>query len=311
MISNQTIIQKADLALAELTTDAGVLQPAQAQKFMKLLIKESRIMQDCTVVPMKAPKQLIEKMKFGERILRPGAEGTALAAADRAKPTLSKVELDAQLFKAEVRLTNEVLEDSIERGGLRQTIMTMMAERISTDMEEIVIQGDTASTDPTLAVLNGILKQATSNVVAAGGVKLTKSVLKDVLKTMPTEYKRNKAMLRYYASTNAEVDYRDSLGDRATALGDSSTEKEMPVFYSGTRVVPVELMPENEGVGSNESSLLFCDPKNIQIGMWRQIRVETDKLVSEGVMLVVATIRFDVKFAHEPAVTKATGITID
>jgi hypothetical protein len=45
-------------------------------------------------------------------------EATALSDADRAKPDVSFLELDAQLFKAEVHLSDEVLEDNIERGEL-------------------------------------------------------------------------------------------------------------------------------------------------------------------------------------------------
>ena len=36
---NRTILAKADLALADLTTEGGVLQPAQAKKFIRILIK--------------------------------------------------------------------------------------------------------------------------------------------------------------------------------------------------------------------------------------------------------------------------------
>ena len=99
-LSNRTILEKADLALADLTAGGGILKPAQAQKFMRLLIKDSVLMKMATVVPMASPKQQISKIKFGSRILRPGQEATALAVGDRAKPDLSSVELDAKLFKA-------------------------------------------------------------------------------------------------------------------------------------------------------------------------------------------------------------------
>ena len=168
-LDNSTLLAKADLALADLTAGGGILQPAQAQKFMRLLIKQSVLLQQCTVVPMAAPKQQFSKLKFGSRILRPGQEATAIPAAQRVKPDLSQVELDAKLFKGEVRLSDEVLEDSIERGELRQTLMEMMADAISRDMEEILVNGDTASADPFLATLDGVLKQATSNVVDAAG----------------------------------------------------------------------------------------------------------------------------------------------
>src|SRR5512138_389471 len=162
LLDNRTVLEKADLALADLTSGGGLLQPAQAQKFIRILIDESVILKQGTVVPMKSPKQLIEKVRFGGRILRAGSEAAALPAGDRTKPDLSHVELDAQLFKAEVRLNNEVLEDSIERGQLRQTIMQLMAEAIARDVDEVVIQGERGSADPFLAKLDGILTQARS-----------------------------------------------------------------------------------------------------------------------------------------------------
>jgi len=98
-LSNRSILEKADLALADLTAGGGLLQPAQAQKFMRLLIKQSVLLQLATVVPMASPKQQISKIKFGSRILRPGQEATALPPAQRAAPYLSPLELDAKMFK--------------------------------------------------------------------------------------------------------------------------------------------------------------------------------------------------------------------
>ena len=310
ILDNRTVLEKADLALADLTTGGGLLQPAQAQKFIRILIDESVILKQGTVVPMKSPKQLIEKVRFGGRILRAGAEATALPAGDRTKPDLSQVELDAQLFKAEVRLNNEVLEDSIERGQLRQTIMQMMAEAISRDMDEVIIRGDKTSADTFLAKLDGILKQATSNVVDAQNQTLNKGVLRDMLKSMPSPFLRNKREMRFFTSVDATIDYRDSLADRATAAGDKALQEEVEVTYSGVPVMEVPLFPENLGTGSNLTDAILTDPKNINIGIWRNIRVETDKLVSEGVLIIVATLRFDVRYAEETAVVKTVNIRV-
>ncbi len=310
LLDNRTVLEKADLALADLTTGGGLLQPAQAQKFIRILIDESVILKQGTVVPMKSPKQLIEKIRFGGRILRAGAEAAALPAGDRTKPDLSQVELDAQLFKAEVRLNNEVLEDSIERGQLRQTIMQLMAEAISRDIDEVIIRGDTVSPDPFLAKLNGILKQTTSNVVDAQGQTLNKGVLRDMLKSMPSAFLRNKREMRFFTSVDAVIDYRDSLADRATVVGDKALQEDADVTYSGVPVMEVPLFPETLGVGGDLTNAVLTDPKNVNIGIWRNIRVETDKLVSEGVLIIVATLRFDVRFAEETAVVKAVNIKV-
>ncbi len=307
---NRSILEKADLALANLISDGGYLQPAQAAKFMRILIKQSKLMGMSTVVPMKSPKQLIEKIRFANRVLQAGTEGQALAEAERSKPDFSKVELDAKLFKAEARMTNETLEDSIERGELRQTIMQILADAISRDMEDIMLNSDTASATPVYAQFDGLLKAATSNVVDATDTKLNKTLFRDMLKAMPSEFLRNKAAMRFLTSTDAEIDYRDTLADRVGQLGDKFLEQEAAVAYSGVPVLDLQLMPENVGTGNHCTNVLFTDPKNVNVGVWRQIRIETDKLVREGVLLIVATLRFDVKYAHEPAVVKANNVNV-
>ena len=309
-MSNRTILEKADLALADLTAGGGILKPAQAQKFMRLLVKESVLLKLATVVPMASPKQQISKIKFGSRILRPGAEATALAPADRSKPDLSSVELDAKLFKAEVRLSDETLEDSIERGELRQTIMEMMAEAISRDMEEVVINGDTASADPFLAVMDGALVQATSNVVDAASNPIDKDLLRDMLKTLPSEHLRDKKAMRFLTSVDADLDYRNTLAERATAVGDKFLEGDTPVLYSGVPVQPVPLFPEDLGPTNDRTNILLCNPKNIHVGIWRQIRVESARDISEGTLKIVATLRFDTKYAEEPGTCKCINVQL-
>jgi len=277
---------------------------------MRLLIKESVLMKQVTVIPMASPKQQISKIKFGSRILRPGQEMTALAASDRTKPDTSQMELDAKLFKAEVRLSDEVLEDSIERGELRQTIMEMLTDAISRDMEEIVINGDTASADPFLAKMDGILKQTTSHIVDAAGNTISKEILKDMLKTLPSEYLRDKKAMSFLTSVDADLDYRNSLAERATAVGDKFLEGDTPVLYSGVPMRAVPLFPEDLGANNDLTAALLCNPKNIHVGIWRNIRIESARDISEGSLKIVATLRFDTKFAEETATVKTINVKI-
>jgi hypothetical protein len=309
-LSNRTILEKADLALSDLTAGGGLLKPAQALKFMRLLIKKSVLMQMVTVVPMGSPKQEVSQIKFGKRILRPAQEATALAPADRSKPDLSKVELDAKLVKGEVRLSDETLEDSIERGELRQTIMELIAEAIARDMEELVIKGDTTSTDPYLALMDGLIKQATSHVVDVANGPISKSVLGDLLKTLPSEYLVDKKVMAFLASVDADLNYRSSLAERATVGGDKFLEQDAPVLYSGVPFMPIPLFPEDLGATGNQTAVLLTNPKNVLVGIWRQIRIETQRLISEGVLHIVATMRFDTRFADEAGVAKAINIKL-
>jgi hypothetical protein len=311
-LPNLTFLQKADLALSDLTSGGGILQPETAQKFMRILIDESVVMKLATVVPMKSYKMEVPKIRFAGRILRAGQVGVALAAGDRSKPNTTNVELDAALFKAEVRLPNEVLEDNIERDQLKQTIMQLMGEAISRDMDEVVVQGDPASSDPFLANLpaGGMLVQSTSHVVDAQTQTLNKNVLKSQLKTMPTPFLRNSSMLKYLTHNYAEIDFRDTIASRQTPGGDSYLLESGEASYSGIPVVKVPLFPTNLGSGTNCTDVVLTDPKNVTVGIWREIRMETDKDVSAGVVIIVASLRFDMRYAEETAVVKAINVKV-
>jgi len=305
---NRTILEKADMALSDLLS-GGELVQAQAKKFIRLLIKESVVMSLGTVRPMASKKQLVEKIRFGSRILRAASEATPLPTGDRSKPDLGKVELDAKLFRAQVNLNDEVLEDNIEQGSLRQTVMELMGEAISRDVDEVVVNGDTTSGDAFLAQFDGLLAGATSNVVAGGGNPLGSDDLKGAIKAMPTEYIRNKKLLRFLTSVDAEVDYRDTLSTRATAVGDKFLQEDAPIMYSGIPLMDVPLFPEDLG-GGNETNVLLLDPKNIMVGFWRKVRMETDKDIEAGVLKIVASMRFDFKYVEETAVVKVTAVTV-
>ena len=252
-----TSLEKADFALADMSSGGGILKPAQAQQFMCLLSKQSAIMQAATVVSMASPKRTL-----------PG-----------------QVKLDAKLFKAEVRLSDGVLEDSIGRGELRQTMMAMIADAISRDMEEVLISGDTASVDPFLATMDGVLKQATSHVVDAAGAPRSKDLLRAMLKSLPAEVLRNKKALRYLTSEGSE--------GAAQA-------------YSGVPVQLIPLFPENR----EQTAVLLCGPRDIHVGIWRQIRIESALDLSEGTLKIVATLRIDVKFARPTGVVKAINVQL-
>ena len=311
LFNELTAIEKADLAVSDLTGSGGALQPAQQREFMRILINESVMMKQVYVREMASRTELFEKAVFGSRVLKAGAEATALSSGDRSAPTLSKVTLTPSLFKAEVRLNDEVLEDQIERERFANTVLEMLAERIGLDIDELIVNGDTASGDTFLASFDGMLKATTSNTVAGGTVNLNKAHFRDLLKVMPSQFLRNRPKLRFYSSVDAEIDYRDTIMNRQTPMGDGEyMGKDGQVGYAGIPLFPVPVFPENQGSGTNETSMLLLDPKNWCVGVWRDIKVKADYDVPSGVHIFVASLRIGAKYFHEPAAAKLTGIKV-
>jgi HK97 family phage major capsid protein len=248
----------------------------------------------------------INKIGFATRILRAApASGTALPAAQRSKPTTEKITLTTKEIIAEVHIPYDVLEDNIERGTLEDTIMDLIAERASLDLEELIILGDTGSADTYLALADGVLAQAVSHVVdyTANPQSVTKAIFKAALKAMPNKYLRNRSAMRHFVSPHAEIEYADSLANRETPLGDQKVTGWMPNYAYGVPVQPAALMPNSKAI--------FTYPKNLIFGVQRQMMIETDRDIRARVLIVVLTMRIDIKFEEEDAVVKVDGISTD
>lgn len=310
-MKNQDIIKKADLALADLSSNGGLLLPEQADRFIQTLIDSPTILNSARVVKMNSPQRNINKIGFGSRILRPAVSGVALTQSQRSKPDLSQVQLNTKEVIAEINIPYDVLEDNIERGninggmesgagGLHDTLVTLMAERAALDLEELILLGDTASVDPYLALLDGYLKQATAHVVSAGGTTISKTLLKNGVKAMPDKYLRNRAALRHFFSVDNETEYRDTYANRATALGDAQLQGTSPLFAFGSQVIGVPLMPSARG--------LFADPLNMIFGVQRKINIEFDKDIRSRSYIVVLTARIDAQIEEVDAVVAYSNI---
>lgn len=304
MRDNLEYLEKADMVVADLTS-GGLLLPEQAKKFMELLIPEGALLPMLTTVTMTSPQYEVSKMGFTGRVLRPAQEATSLLEADRSKPVLDKVTLTTTEMVAEARIPYNVVEDNIEQGTFQQTLLQMMSKAVARDLEQLVILGDTASSDPLLALFDGLLKQIVSHTTNAGGTKLSKGTLKTLSQLIPSQYRQN---LVYLTSPNAVIDYNDSLSNRQTPLGDDALLRKPMGEYNGRPIYEVPLFPENLGGTTDRTNVVLMDPKNGYLGIHRQIRVESERDISARVFKIVISLRAGFKLAHEDATAKATEV---
>ena len=325
MSANEKLLQKADWAIADLTANSGLLNPEQANVFIRKLLIQPTLLAQSRRVVMNSPTRKINKIQFASRILKAGfntfPSGATRALDDtanreRSKVTTEQIELNTKEVIAEVRLPYEVIEDNIERGniglsrdgggassgGIVATIMDLIAERAALDLEELAILGDTASSDPFLALTDGYLKRFTSNIVDAGGANISRTIMKNGSKTMPTQYRRNRAQMAHYLSTEQEIEYRDTLANRETSLGDGQLQSLAPVWAAGTPVEGVGLMPGESG--------LLTHPLNLLFGIQRQIHIESDKDIQRREYIIVLTARVDMQVEEELAGVKYINLGV-
>ncbi|MCC2483721.1 phage major capsid protein [Bacillus pacificus] len=306
MLDNNKIIEKAAMTLSDLAS-GGRLNTEQSNAFLKMVQAAPTIIKDSRFVPMESDSRKVEKLGFGSRILRPGTEGVPLDDKDRSVPQTSTVKLEAKEVIAEVNITYDTLENNIEKGKLKDTIMQMIAERAALDWEELIVNGDTASADPYLALLNGIRKQAVSHIYDHKGAAFAKEVFKHGYKAVPTKYLRNKKDWKFYTSQGIEVEYLDNMSNRQTALGDAAINGGLPSAY-GVPVQGIAMLQPYTAAEKTVSDIILTHPKNILTGMSRQISIEVDKDIRARKFIIVLTAKIDAKFEEEDAVAKIINV---
>lgn len=300
------VIARADLAISDLTTDGGLLLPEQANAFIDEVQEQPTLLNEARVIRMNSPTRKINAIGFASRIMKvapqaggyndDGSNDRTLTEANRSKPATRQVELVSKEVMAEVHLPYEVLEDNIEQGNLETHIIRLIAQRAALDLEEWVIRGDTASGDPYLALNDGLLKAATSNVVDVLAAGVSPNVFRDAQLAMPQRYLRNLAAMRTYITVQDEIRYRSVVATRGTGYGDSALQTNQELQAYGVPLRKTPMMTANFG--------LFTYPQNIIFGIHRDILIETERNIRSRQLVVVLSTRVDVKYEDEEAVVK-------
>lgn len=311
-MSTDLLAAKADLALSDISANGGLLSPVQNSTFIRSLMDAPTVLGQIRVVPMTTPQQKINKIGFGSRILRVAPQGTApflndsnvnsrwLPSASRVAPTTSQLTLTTKEIMAEIQLPYEVLEDNIEGPSMVDTILTMIAERAALDLEELLLLGDTGSGDTYLALMNGILKLSTSNVVDAQNTPITAQVFHNLKKALPTRFRRNLKAMRFYSSMDRESDYRLAVASRGSPLGDQ--------MLVSADAIPVLGVPLNGAALMPNTNIFFTDPQNILFGIQRNIRIEQYRDIRARQIIIVLTMRIAIGIEEELAVAKVINL---
>jgi hypothetical protein len=309
-------LEKATFATGDVTAPAGggLLSPQQAREFLRILIDESVLLKEANNQTSLSPKFEVPRISFGNRILRPGVEGTRLTEGNRTKPTTGLVTLSTNLFKGEVPVSDELFEDNIERDALADTIMVMIAEAVGRDVEEYAIKSDTARTSldgadaSALGEFEGLIKQFQTGLPAAHKIDATSltsydQLFRNMIAALPARYRRDPTALRFYVPVKHNDGYQSELAGRGTPLGDTNVTENLrlKLAFRGVPVVPIPLMTGISTINGSEidydSFCMLTHPLNLYVGWHRRIRVERWRDPRDAATSFLPTLRFDVKYA--------------
>lgn len=305
-MTNKELFKKMDMFQADL--DGGQLLGEQAKKFIQLAVSNATIQQYARTVTLANGEYTIPRLGFNQRILRRGTEHTALTQAQRAKPQIDSITIKTHKFMAEVRMSYEVMKRNVEKSGIVNTIKEAMAKRIGLDVDDLLLNSETASLIPFFNAFNGMRYTPGIHSIDCGAAKYDKDLMKLLISTMPKQHRKVKKDLAFFCSTESEENYRDQLSSRATALGDKQIEGNLPLFYNGSRVIETPVMPEDLLSPPPKTEAIYTNPMNIIAGYDEKVQFEMDKDISSQQIIMVATIWCGFAYEDPDAVVRGYNI---
>lgn len=202
----------------------GILNAEQSDRFIDYMWDETALMREVRMIRMRADTVEIDKANVGRRLARKATEG--VDTGENADVVFTKVSVTTTKIRLDWELSNEALEDNIEGMGLADHVAYLMATQFGNDLEDLAINGDTASADPLLKSFDGFRKISKARgawlpaTTPANGLELP--VFNKALKNIPRKYLARKKDLRFYTSAGLIQDLLASGGlqGRETAIGD-------------------------------------------------------------------------------------------
>jgi len=294
-------------------TGQAPLSIEQVTQFIELMAAQQVMLGDVRTVTSASAKWQESILNFANRIARPGIEATRLVDADRATPSTGIVEISTVLLRGEVPVSDEVMEDNVAGQNLVQSLERTITDRFGYDIEELMVNGDTGSSDPYLALLDGWLLQSKNDGNAVDGSSYGQDyqeVFRVLLNKLPDRFKRNlETDGRYYIPKRTEEKYRDILASRGTPIGDLMLTGKNELRYQGILILGVPSFDITAGTSGNPDTadILLTNHNNLYAGFHRAMKFETWRDPREGATSFVITARVDA----EVAVPAASAIAYD
>lgn len=305
-LTDNEVQKRADLALSSLSS-GGLLAPEVFSKFIQIAQNTTPVLKAARRILMKSHTTKIPKILFAGRIMHasPG-DNTALPDGQRSAPTTSEVSLNTKEINGEVCVPYSVFEDNVEGDALETTLMTLMAEAYGRDLEDLFLNGDTASLDTYLAQMNGWLKLITSNVVNAASADISETILDQAHTSVPLKY-RQRGGFRWYMEDHAAEKWRSRVGARASIVGDKyMLANELPP-YAGAPTEAVGHFPVTSGT-PDTSVVLYVNPQNLIFGVWRDVQLETWRDIKKRQIVITINSRVACAVEQEDAASKITNV---
>lgn len=271
---------------------SGLLAPEQANQFIDYMWDATVLGGQVRTIRMRSTEQEIDRIGVGQRLLRGAIE--AVDTGENQGVFFSKINLRTHKLRLDWELSTETLEDNLEGEALEDHIARLMATQAGMDLEDLAINGDTASADKTLKVFDGWRKLAingtvdgAAHIIDNGGEGLNLAAANAAIKAMPRKFMQRRRDLKFYAGSNLIQDWLYSrTTDVNLATYGNQNAQVVPDGSAGYNAgnlfgIPLQEVPlfdqtldgTYSGATGDHGELWLTFPQNLLWGVKREIKV--------------------------------------
>lgn len=267
-------------------------------------------------VPDILSARMIDRMRAASVVMRAGAQTVPLlsdvnyvakvltdpvpawrlenASVNESDPTFGRVTFTARSLAVLVRVSRELLEDSL---NMERVLPEIIAQGMAQELDRVALLGTGTPPQP-LGVVN--FSGLTANSFAGGLLSGYDPFIqaRTALRTV------NSDVTAYVLSPRDE-------GWLALQKDGQGQPLNVPPAISNIPLLVTSKIPVNGGVGTNESNIFAGDWSKLMIGVRNQLRIEIlrERYADVHQYGFVAHLRADVAAEHEAAFTVLEGIT--
>lgn len=275
--TNKQIVK--DGAVTTSVVTSGLLQPYQAKKFLRQTFDATPLMGAIRHETRAERKGEIDKIGVGRRLLRRKVENTD--DGYRAKPNFGSIEYSCNPVRLPWEITEDTLRENIEGEDLETTITNLMTTQIGVDSEDLIINGDeaTSSENPDYDFLkldDGVIKQVSTGghiLDVTGSSNMELEMFYKAVASIPNKY--NNGKLRWLMSPTRAQQWELFLLNKVINAGGAVPE----ALYKSPVAIPSMQVPNLA-----DDIVILIDPKNITEVNTYTVKIRKDATSKDAIM---------------------------
>ena len=216
---------------------------------------------------------------MGRRLLRRKVENTD--DGYRAKPNFGSIEYSCNPVRLPWEITEDTLRENIEGEDLETTITNLMTTQIGVDSEDLIINGDeaTSSENPDYDFLkldDGVIKQVSTGghiLDVTGSSNMELEMFYKAVASIPNKY--NNGKLRWLMSPTRAQQWELFLLNKVINAGGAVPE----ALYKSPVAIPSMQVPNLA-----DDIVILIDPKNITEVNTYTVKIRKDATSKDAIM---------------------------